>query len=125
MQRELQSLPSEIALAEQAVAQQTDRLRKLESIREGREANRYTAKRIAEDVERYAALIDRREAAVAGLRSTDSSIADARDRTSAFRDKQIVVIARISQMFDAIIVELIGQQARGRVNAYRLRRRSR
>lgn len=115
LQRELKEFPSEIAVAEQAVAQEADRIRKLESSRLGREANWYEAKRLAEDVERYATLIDRQEAAVAGLRSTEGSITDARDRASAFRDKQIAVIARISQMFDTIIGELVGPQAKGRV----------
>ena len=115
LRRELTGFPSEIALAEQAVAQQTERLRKLEATRDSREFAWYAAKRLADDVERYASQIDRQESAVAALRSTETEIATARDRASAFRDKQATAIARLSEKFDGIIREILGQQAKGRV----------
>lgn len=115
LRTELTSFPSEIALAEQVVTQHTERLRKLEATRDSREAAWYAAKRLADDVERYAAQIDRQESAVAALRSTETAIATARDRASAFRDKQATAIARLSEKFDGIIREILGPQAKGRV----------
>jgi hypothetical protein len=107
-------LLSELALARQELERHETRLRTLETTRDAREAVWYAARRLVDETSAYAKLIERHETVVSSLRSLESDVENLRESAAAFRDKQMTVIARVTEKFDAIIREFLGDQAKGR-----------
>jgi hypothetical protein len=103
------------ALAKQTFEQLSKRLAAIEKARDTREAAWYSARRLQDDVERLAELIDGQDAASKDLRELASKLDMQRDRLGAFRDKQARVFGRLSEKFDPIVRRLVGHSAKGRV----------
>lgn len=102
-----------LALARQKLAQQDSRLRTLETTRDAREANWYTARRLVDEVSAYDKATERHEAAISEVRTLDAKIEQLRGGAAVFREKQAAVFARLTEKFDAIIREIVGPGARG------------
>ncbi|RWK68265.1 chromosome segregation protein SMC [Mesorhizobium sp.] len=113
-QEHKQILP-QVALAKQHFDRSVDRVASIEQARDARESNWYTARRIQDDVERLAELIDTQEAATKRLRELGAKLETERERLGAFRDKHARVFGRMSEKFDPIIRRLIGHDAKGRI----------
>ncbi|RWH83964.1 MAG: chromosome segregation protein SMC [Mesorhizobium sp.] len=113
-QEQKQILP-QVALAKQHFDRSVDRVASIENPRDARESNWYTARRIQDDVERLAELIDTQEAATNRLRELGAKLETERERLGAFRDKQARAFGRISEKFDPIIRRLVGHDAKGRI----------
>ncbi|MCG7953170.1 MAG: chromosome segregation protein SMC [Candidatus Thiodiazotropha endolucinida] len=105
----------QLATARQRESHLGKRLKKLEAVRNARETAWYTAKRLNDDVDRLAALVDQQEAADNTLRERTATIEQERERVGAFLDQQARVFGRLSQKFDSIIRRLVGQNAKGSI----------
>lgn len=105
----------QLAIARRRDDRLQDRLRRLEAAHTSRESAWYSAKRLADDVERLAGLMDQQQAAERTLRDCAAHVEQKRDRMGAFLDQQMRVIAHLSQKFDPIIRRLVGQDADGTV----------
>ncbi len=92
-----------------------DRLKRLEAAHNSRESAWYSAKRLTDDVEHLADLMDQQQAAENTLRDRAAPIEQKRDRMGTFLDQQTRVIAHLSQKFDPIIRWLVGQDATGAI----------
>lgn len=92
-----------------------ERLKKLEAARSTRESAWYSANRLADDIERLAALVDQQEDADSALRERTATIENERERVGAFLDQQARVFGQLSQKFDPIIQRLVGQNAEGSI----------
>lgn len=105
----------QIALARQSSEYLANRLITLEKARDTRETAWYSARKLVDDVTRFAELIKQQEAATDQLRGLASRIETERDRVGAFRDKQARVFGRLSEKFDPIVRRLVGPEAQGRI----------
>lgn len=105
----------QIAIARQRASRLEERFRKLEAARDAREATWYTAKRLTDDIERLADLMNRQQVAESALHELIAVIDRERQSIGAFLDQQAQVFARLSQKFDPIIRRLIGEDASGSV----------
>ncbi|MEI8703404.1 chromosome segregation protein SMC [Mesorhizobium sp. ISC15] len=105
----------QIALAKQQLDQAAIRVAAIEKARDIREAAWYTARRVQDDVERLADLIDTQDQAVKRLGKLGAKLDVERERLGAFRDKQARVFGRMSEKFDPIIRRLVGHDAKGRI----------
>ena len=105
----------QVALAKQNLGQFSTRVATIEKARDGRESTWYAARRLQDDVERLADLINAQDAAAKGLHELSAKLDAARGRLGAFRDKQARVIGRMSEKFNRIIRHLIGHDAKGRI----------
>lgn len=105
----------QLAIAQQRESRLEERLRKLEAARNARESTWYTAKRLTDDIERLADLMNRQQVAESALHELIAVIDRERHRIGAFLDQQAQVFARLSQKFDPIIRRLIGEDASGSV----------
>lgn len=103
----------QIAIARQREDRLQERLRKLEATRNARESTWYSAKRLTDDVDRLANLMDEQQAAEQALRERVTTIEQESERLGAFRDQQARVFANLSQKFDPIIRRLVGPAAKG------------
>ncbi|MFZ5615263.1 MAG: chromosome segregation protein SMC [Pseudomonadota bacterium] len=113
--RELTQTRQQLAVARQREARLQERLRKLEDARNARESAWYAAKRLADDVERLADLMNQQQTAESALHERVATIEQERGRIGAFLDQQARVFAHLSQKFDPIIRRLVGQDASGTV----------
>lgn len=105
----------QLTIARQREVQLKERLGKLEAARNKRESTWYSAKRLADDVDRFADLIIQQQSAENGLYEVTATIEQARGGISAFLDHQARVFDRLSQKFDPIIRRLVGADAHGSV----------
>jgi hypothetical protein len=115
LRQERTQVLQQTALAKQTFEQLSKRLAAIEKARDTREAAWYSARRLQDDVERLAELIDGQDAASKDLRELASKLDMQRDRLGAFRDKQARVFGRLSEKFDPIVRRLVGHSAKGRV----------
>jgi hypothetical protein len=105
----------QLAVARQQSDRLLSRLRSLEQARDAREAAWYSARRLVDDVTRFAELVDQQETAASKLREVAATIDTERDRVGAFRDKQARVFGQLSEKFDPMIRRLIGPESEGRI----------
>ena len=105
----------QLAIARQREARRQERFRQLEAARNARESAWYSAKRLADDVERLADLMGQQQAAESALHERATTMEQERARLGAFLDQQTQVFAHLSQKFDPIIRRLVGQDASGTV----------
>lgn len=103
----------QLAIARQREDRLQERLRKLEAAHSARESAWYSAKRLTDDVDRLANLMDEQQAAEQALRERVATIEQGSERLGAFRDQQSRVFANFSQKFDPIIRRLVGSDAKG------------
>jgi hypothetical protein len=75
----------------------------------------YDARRGVDEVERLAELQAAAETAGAEADELDAEVGKKRERIASHRDQQSKVIRHVSKHFDAIVRELVGDEARGRV----------
>lgn len=113
--RELTQTWQQLAIARQREERLRARLSKLEAARNARESAWYSAKRLADDVERLADLMNQQQTAESALHERVATIEQERGRIGAFLDQQARVFAHLSQKFDPIIRRLVGQDATGTV----------
>jgi predicted nucleic acid-binding Zn-ribbon protein len=113
--RELAQTRQQLAIARQREERLRARLSRLEAARNARESMWYSAKRLADDVERLADLMGQQQAAESTLHERIATIEQERGRIGAFLYQQARVFARLSQKFDPIIRRLVGQAASGTV----------
>jgi len=105
----------QLAIAQQHESRLQEHLKKLEDVRNARESAWYSAKRLADDVERLAELVDQQEIADNKLRERTATIEYERGRVGAFLDQQARVFGQLSRKFDPIIRRLVGQGAKGSI----------
>jgi predicted nucleic acid-binding Zn-ribbon protein len=105
----------QLAVARQQAERFLNRLRSLEKARDAREGAWYSARRLVDDITRFAELIDQQDAAARNLREITTKIETGREHVAAFRDKQTRVFGRLSEKFDPIIRRLVGPEAQGRI----------
>lgn len=103
-------------IAKQRSEQLANRVAAIEKAHDTREAAWYAARRLQDEVEQFAGLIDAQDAASGDLHGLAAKLAAERDRLGGFRDKQARVFGRISEKFDPIIRRLVGQDAKGLVS---------
>ena len=104
-----------LALARQATEQLANRLGLLEKARDAREAAWYSARKLVDEVARFAELVEQQEATTKQHRELVSKTKTEHDRVGAFRDQQARVFVRLSEKFDPIVRRLVGPEAQGRI----------
>ncbi|MCG8014612.1 MAG: chromosome segregation protein SMC [Candidatus Thiodiazotropha sp. 'RUGA'] len=105
----------QLSIARQHASRLEERLKKLEAARRSHESVWYSAKRLADDVENLAGLVDQQEAANNSLRELIATIEQGREHVGAFLNQQARVLGQLSQKFDPIIRTLVGQDAKGSI----------
>ncbi len=105
----------ELATATQQADALRQRLRAAERAREDRRDAWYTARRLIDDADGFGELLHARNAATAEAHRLDSVIEAKREQAAAFRDERARVFRRISAAFDAIVRDLAGEEASGRI----------
>ena len=90
-------------------------LRTVEKTRDTRKNAWYQAHRLIDEVRRLDGLLAAREQSCSSHHHLGTQIQKKRDQAAAFRDKKAPVIAQLSRFFAAIIREMIGSQAAGKV----------
>jgi hypothetical protein len=115
LRQERKQVLQQIALARQAFEQFSKRLAAIEKARDTRESAWYSARKLQDDVERLADLINTQDAASKALHELNTKLDAERDRLGAFRDKQARVFGRMSEKFDPIVRRLVGHDAKGRI----------
>jgi predicted nucleic acid-binding Zn-ribbon protein len=113
--REQTQTRQQLAVARQREERLRARLSKLEAARNARESAWYAAKRLADDVERLADLMNQQQTAESALHERIATIEQERGRIGIFLDQQARVFAHLSRKFDPIIHRLVGQDATGTV----------
>ena len=115
LKAEIDALKPEIALARQKTQQAEERVVRLEKAADARNANWRTATRNVEDVQRSAELVIELTRAEAAISKLDEDLQGIREQLRGFEDKQAKAIGTISQKFSAIILRLLGDDAKGNV----------
>lgn len=105
----------QLAFAKQRMDQLAQRVSNMEKTRDAREAAWYSSRRLQDEVERLADLVEAQDAAMTDLRQLTADLEKARSRLGAFRDKQARVFGRVSEKFDPIVRRLVGEGAKGRI----------
>jgi len=105
----------QVALAKQNLEKFSTRVAAIEKARDARESAWYSARRLQDDVERLADLINAQDAATKALRELATKLDAERGRLRAFRDKQALVFGHMSGKFDPIVRRLLGRDAKGRI----------
>lgn len=111
----LKQVKQQLAVARQRERRMEERLRRLEATRNEHESAWYSAKRLTDDVDRFAKLMNQQQVAQHWVSDRAATIEQERRRLGAFLDQQARVFGRLSQKFDAIIRLLVGQDAKGSV----------
>jgi len=93
----------------------SQRLRAAEKARDDRSDAWYKTRRLIDDAERLDELLVTHEQVQSSADTLDGEMEAKRDQTGAFRDAQAGVFGRLSYFFDAIIREMVGQNAAGKV----------
>ena len=94
----------------------TKTLRTVERMRDTRTEAWYKSRRLIDAVNRLDELLVEQQQMQARLAELENRIRDTRSQTGSFRDAHATTYNRLSQFFDAIIRELIGPDATGRVS---------
>ncbi|WP_413618474.1 hypothetical protein [Gluconacetobacter sacchari] len=115
LRQEQTKLLPQIALAKQHFDRSVDHVTNIEKTRDARESTWYAARRLQDDVERLAELLETQEAGIKRLRELGTKLETERERLGAFRDKQARVFGRMSEKFDPIVRRLVGHDAKGRI----------
>lgn len=113
LKAQLEQLRPELALAQQAIQQADNRVRRLEAAIDSRSSSWHSASRLNDDVQQYANVFDEHAAAKSGSRKLEDDLQKVRDRLRSFEDKQAKTFGGISQKFSAIVRNLIGKDAKG------------
>lgn len=93
----------------------SQRLRAAEKARDDRSDAWYNTRRLIDDAGRLDELLVTQEQVQSSADTLDGEMEAKRDQTGAFRDAQTGVFSRLSFFFDAIIREMVGQNAAGKV----------
>jgi hypothetical protein len=93
----------------------SQRLRAAEKARDDRSDAWYKTRRLIDDAGRLDNLLATQEQVQSSADMLDGEMETKRAQTGAFRDAQAGVFGRLSYFFDAIIREMIGQNAAGKV----------
>jgi hypothetical protein len=91
------------------------RLRAAEKARDARSDAWYKTRRLIDDAERLDELLVAQEQVQSSADKLGGELETRRDQTGAFRDSQANVFGRLSYFFDAIIHEMVGKNATGKV----------
>lgn len=108
-------ISTELDSARRHAGECREQLRAAEKARDAREDTWYRARRRIDDVDRLDELLVAQERADLNAADLIQKIDKKRERVGAHRDAQADVFRRLSQFFDAIIRELVGPTAEGRV----------
>ena len=111
LERFQQALIPALELAEDLGA----RLRGVERQRDDRSDTWFNTRRWLDDADRLEADFSAHENSLAALEALARDIEKIREHAAAFRDAQAEVFTRLSQFFDAIIREVVGASAGGKV----------
>ena len=102
----------------------TKSLRDAERMHDARTDAWYESRRLIDDVDRLDALLVGQEQLQSRIAELERTIQENRDHTGSFRDVHATTLHRLSYFFDAILRELLGPDATGRVsldgNGFRL-----
>ena len=90
-------------------------LRTAERMRDARSDAWYGSRRLMDDVDRLDELFNEQEQIRSRFDDLERRVEENREQTGAFRDAHATTFNRISRFFDAIVRELIGPDAAGRV----------
>lgn len=91
------------------------RVREVERAQESRKEAWFSTRRLIDDANRLEELLNEQESTQATAEKLTIDIETKRDVAAAFRDEQAQVFSRLSCFFDAIIRELVGPTAGGKV----------
>lgn len=114
LQQERPKVVAQEKTARQQAIQLQEQLRALEKSRDTREITWYAARRLADDVARFAELLEL-QSGDGNIGSLATKIEQKRGQVGALRDDQARVFQRLTQNFDAIIRRLVGANSEGRV----------
>lgn len=112
---EEQRIGQEMGPAADEVKRAVERLRAVEKAQNGRSDAWFNARRLLADADRLDAMHIESERFQAERVRKEVEIAEGREREKAFRDRHGEQFNRLSEKFDAIIREIVGQDAKGRV----------
>ncbi len=93
----------------------SQRLRAAEKARDERSDAWYRTRRLIDDAGRLDEFLVTQEQVQSSADTLDGEMEAKRDQTGAFRDAQAGIFGRLSYFFDAIIREMVGQNAAGKV----------
>ena len=113
-QQERPKIITQEKTARQQTIQLQEQLHALEKLRDTRETTWYAARRLADDVARFAELLEL-QIGDGNISSLATKIEQKRGQVGALRDQQARVFQRLTQNFDAIIRQLVGANSEGRV----------
>lgn len=105
----------QLAVALQGEKTQQERVKKLQSARNSREAAWYAAKRLIEEVAQLAKLAEEQTSADGKVADFVKTIEEERERLGAFVEQQTRAFSDISLKFDPIVKRLLGPDAAGTV----------
>lgn len=91
------------------------RVRDVERAQESRKEAWFATRRLIDDANRLEELLNEQASTHATAENLTADIETKRDVAAAFRDEQAEVFSRLSRFFDAIIRELVGPTAGGKV----------
>ena len=93
----------------------TRRVREVEQVQESRKEAWFSTRRLIDDANRLEEYLNEQEDIQAAAEKQVADIEAKREIAAAFRDGQAQVFSRLSLLFDAIIRELVGPTAGGKV----------
>lgn len=105
-----------LALARRQANEIVDRLRAVENLRDDRAEAWFGARRLIADADRLDGLLFEQETMQSKADQKDGEIKVAREQERAFRDTHSIVFHRLSEKFDAIIHEIVGHDAKGKIS---------
>lgn len=106
----------DLALSRRKANEFVERLRAVEKLRDDRAEAWFGARRLIADADRLDGLLIEQETMQSKADQMDGEIKDAREREKAFRDTHSIVFHRLSEKFDAIIHEIVGHDAKGKIS---------
>ncbi|MFD2233201.1 chromosome segregation protein SMC [Phaeospirillum tilakii] len=101
--------------AQTAVATLEARLGQIEEARDARRDSWYQARRMVDDADRYAELLQQYASKREDLDSLINKIEDKREQRTLFRGRKQQLFTKISGIFDHVVRELVGREASGSV----------
>lgn len=107
------SLKPDLALARQRVEVAKRRVKAIEDVQDARSAAWRAAVGLKGGVQELADAAVAREAELEKLRELEKSISALREQLAAYREKQGIVFARLSEKFAPIVQRLVDQDAKG------------
>lgn len=109
------NLPPNLALARQRVEVAKKRIKIIEDVQDARSAAWLAAVRLKGEVQELLDAVATRDAELENIQKLEESISTLRDQLGAFRDRQGIVFARLSDKFASIVQRLVNPEARGAV----------